>query len=232
MEKKRAFVEQCLHDTNVFVINVPIDENPHRNMSPEEVNALWEQASRDGTMLYLYPDGLPKGFSSSQQFKPNGPAKSWYPNGQLAVDEKYDHGKLIVGTYYDEDGKFLCAMTNGTGQQLVYFMQRTGSHNAIDCSITEYHDSLKDGVETIYSNFARREKIIETHYKNGKQDGLQITWDKGRKIKETNFRNGLANGLEIVWYPSGQTNGIVHYRDGHLEASEKFLPDGTKYHEP
>jgi antitoxin component YwqK of YwqJK toxin-antitoxin module len=232
VDRKRAFVEQCLHDTNVFVINVPADTNPHRGMSPDAVKALWDQASQNGTILYLYPDGLPQGFSSNQQFKMNGPAKSWYRNGQLAVDEQYDNGKLVTGTYYDETGKLLGEMTNGTGRQLVYYMQRTGSPSVMDCTVTEYRDGLKDGVEVNYSNFAKGEKIIETHYKNGKQYGLQTSWDKGQKIDEANFKDGQLDGLDITWDSSGQTNSLTDYSGGYSNRTTTlFYPSGGKYRE-
>jgi antitoxin component YwqK of YwqJK toxin-antitoxin module len=232
VDKKRVFVEDSLHDTNTFVINISADKNPHRNMSPEEVKALWEQASRNGTVLYLYPDGLPQGFWSSQQYKKHGSAKSWYPNGQLAVDEQYDDGKLVVGTYYDEAGKLLCTMTNGTGRQLTYYMQRTGSRSVMDCAVTDYQDGLKNGVETIYSDFAKGEKISETHYKDGKQDGVEIIWDGGKITSESHFKDGLADGLQISWDSDGRTNYITNFRNGHEEGSSVvFLPDGTKYRE-
>jgi antitoxin component YwqK of YwqJK toxin-antitoxin module len=230
VDRKRAFVEQCLHDTNVFVINVPADTNPHRGMSPDVVKALWDQASRDGTMLYLYPDRLPQGFWSCRQFKKSGPAKTWYPNGQLAVDEQYDNGRLVTGTYYDEAGKLLGEMTNGTGRQLVYYMQRTDSQSVMDCTVTDYRDGLKDGVEVNYSNFAKGEKIIETHYKNGKQDGLQTSWDKGQKIEEANFKDGQLDGFDITWDSSGQTNSLTDYVGGYSNRTTTlFYPDGMKY---
>jgi antitoxin component YwqK of YwqJK toxin-antitoxin module len=232
VDKKRAFVGQCLHDTNVFVINVPADKNPHRGMLPDEVKARWEQASRNGTILYLYPDGLPQGFFSNRQYQINGPAKSWYPNGQLAVDEQYDQGKLISGAYYDESGKLLGKMTKGTGRRLVWNRQRTGSRFTAECSVTEYRDGLKDGIETIYSDFAKGEKLSESYYKKGKQDGIQTSWDKGRRILETDFKDGLPDGLEIAWSSSGQTNHIGHYRNGRQNGSWiTFLSDGTRHGE-
>jgi antitoxin component YwqK of YwqJK toxin-antitoxin module len=230
-EDKRAFVEKCLHDTNTFVLNVPADQNPHRNMPLEEIKVLWDQASRNGTILYLYPDGLPQGFWSSQQFKKNGVAKSWYHNGQLAVDELYEDEKLVAGNYYDEAGRLLGKMTNGTGRQLIYFMQRTGSQNKIDCAITEYRDGLKNGIETDYSDFAKEEKLSEAHYKNGKQNGMETGWDSGHKTSERNFIDGQVD-LEINWNLSGHTNSITNYHGGHTDRTILcFYPDGGKSRE-
>ena len=232
VDKKRAFVEQSLHDTNVFVINVPADVNPHRGMSPDEVKTLWDHASQNGTILFLYPDELPQGFLSSRQFKQNGPAKSWYRNGQLAVDEQYDNGKLVTGSYYDEAGKSLGEMTNGTGRQLVLYMQRTGSPNAIDGSITEYRNGLKDGLQTLYSDFSKREKSSEAHYKNGKQDGMETSWDNGQKISERNFKDGELDGFEITWDSSGKTNSLTDYLGGYSNRmTTLFYQDGGKLRE-
>lgn len=231
-DQKRAFVEQYLANTNAFVVNVPADKNPHRGLSLDAIQALWNQASENGTMVYLYSDGSLQGFYSNQRYKENGPAKRWYPNGQLAVDEEYDHGKLVVGTYYDENGQLLCSMTNGTGRKLGYPMQRTGEPRTVDCIIGEYKDGVENGVETTYSNFAKREKLSESHYKDGKQDGVEVNWYNGKKTSERNFTHGLQDGFEVIWYPSGQTNAISHYRNGKLDGSSvQFLPDGTKYRE-
>jgi hypothetical protein len=38
VEDKEAFVEKCLHDTNVHVFNVPVKMNRHLKQTPAEMN--------------------------------------------------------------------------------------------------------------------------------------------------------------------------------------------------
>ncbi len=43
----------------------------------------------------------------------------------------------------------------------------------------------------------------ETHYKNGKLEGLGTKWyETGEKMGERYFKNGLREGLERHWYKS------------------------------
>ena len=48
-------------------------------------------------------------------------------------------------------------------------------------------------------------KEFETNFKQGKQDGLGITWYKdGQKERETNFKDGKLDGPMNAWYENGQ----------------------------
>ncbi len=64
-------------------------------------------------------------------------------------------------------------------------------------------------------------KWSETHYKNGKRDGLETEWYKnGQKKSESHYKNGKLDGLSTGWDESGKKERETHWKDGKL-ASRK-----------
>ena len=50
----------------------------------------------------------------------------------------------------------------------------------------------------------------ETHYKDGKQEGLKTLWTiDNRKWAETDYKNGKENGVLKGWHPSGKKKYII-----------------------
>ena len=61
-------------------------------------------------------------------------------------------------------------------------------------------------------------KEFETNFKQGKQDGLGITWYKdGQKERETNFKDGKLDGPMNAWHENGHKKFETHFKDGIIE---------------
>ena len=61
-------------------------------------------------------------------------------------------------------------------------------------------------------------KKVETHFKNGKPDGLTTGWyESGKKKGETRYKNGKPEGLFTLWYESGVKGVEGHYKNGKKE---------------
>ena len=55
----------------------------------------------------------------------------------------------------------------------------------------------------------------ETSWKEGKQDGLGVTWhENGQKKSEVNYKDGKFEGLMVGWHENGQKNGEVNWKNG------------------
>jgi antitoxin component YwqK of YwqJK toxin-antitoxin module len=56
----------------------------------------------------------------------------------------------------------------------------------------------------------------ETHYKNGKENGLHAEWrwDNGEKLMEANFKDGDLHGLYKDWHSNGVQANIGQYKEG------------------
>src|SRR2546426_783499 len=72
----RAFVEKCLRDKSVFVLNPPADKNPYRDLSPKERYEQVLKCAQDGSILVLYPNGIPERFESKKNDQEHGRSKT------------------------------------------------------------------------------------------------------------------------------------------------------------
>ena len=58
-------------------------------------------------------------------------------------------------------------------------------------------------------------KTFETHYKNGKKDGVEKKWyEYGRKKSLKHFKNGIENGVRKEWDKDGTLTFEGNYIDG------------------
>jgi len=49
----------------------------------------------------------------------------------------------------------------------------------------------------------------ETHYQNGKKEGLETDWyESGEKKRERLFKNGEREGLVTLWFKSGKKEKV------------------------
>ncbi|MDA7509052.1 toxin-antitoxin system YwqK family antitoxin [Akkermansiaceae bacterium] len=70
------------------------------------------------------------------------------------------------------------------------------------------------------------QKKSEGNYKDGKQDGHDVTWyDNGQKRSEGNYKDGKVHGPVVIWYENGQKRSEGNYKDGKLHG------DGRGWHE-
>ena len=80
-------------------------------------------------------------------------------------------------------------------------------------SETHYKNGKKDGLTTLCSEDGR---TGELEYKNGKLNGLKTTWyehDSTRKRSRTRYKNGKKDGMAVEWYPSGRKKSTSHYKN-------------------
>ena len=71
------------------------------------------------------------------------------------------------------------------------------------------------------------QKKSESHYKDGKLDGLKIWWyENGQKSEEGHWKNGKFDGLLTRWYENGQKKRESHYKNGELVSASVWKSDG------
>ena len=80
-------------------------------------------------------------------------------------------------------------------------------------SETHYKNGKKEGLMTTW--YETGEKKYETHYKNRKREGLATWWYRnGNKETERHFKNGIENGVRKEWDEDGTLTGEGYYIDG------------------
>ncbi len=224
----RAFVAKCLKDPAVFVSNPPVEENPFRNLTPEQREKRLNQASKNGSILYLYPNGLPAHFETNKEHLDHGPSKSWYPNGQTQSDELFESGTLVTGIYFNFTGVVLGEIKDGNGRQFL-FNEPDESHDII-AGVVEYQNGLKHGLGILYRDFSKKIKWEEAHYDKGQLHGIRARWmPRGQKNSEETFKNGMEDGAVTFWHENGQVSAILHYVQGRpTGVSQNFYSNGEK----
>ena len=96
--------------------------------------------------------------------------------------------------------------------------------------------------QALVATYETGERGSETHFKNGKREGLETYWYKsGEKWLEFTSRNGKKEGLETSWYQNGQKKEEVPFKRGKIdgvlriwyengrEKCTKNFKDGTEH---
>jgi antitoxin component YwqK of YwqJK toxin-antitoxin module len=86
---------------------------------------------------------------------------------------------------------------------------------------THYKNGKQEGLETWW--YKSGEKKQEMHWKNGKKDELRKSWYKsGKKKSVGKFKNGNSEGLDTSWYESGRKSDEHHWENGELHGVTTF----------
>jgi antitoxin component YwqK of YwqJK toxin-antitoxin module len=95
-------------------------------------------------------------------------------------------------------------------------------------SETHWKDGKPDGLSTYWYESGKNQ--IKTHYKNGERDGLVTTWwENGVKSGETHYTNGKNEGLETTWSRNSIKRSEIPYKNGKREGLTRFwYESGTK----
>ncbi len=77
-------------------------------------------------------------------------------------------------------------------------------------------------------SYLNQQKKEETHYKEGKKEGLTTKWyENGQKQEEGNFKDDKKEGLFTLWYENGQKKEELHFEDG-IQAEFHYEDDILK----
>lgn len=149
-------------------------------------------------------------------------------------------GKLTLAFMYRSDGAF------AVSKELSKYLQKGEQFwsgqvysNPVTILLSPPHQEkpvTANYTGVLVENYPSGKKRGETHYKNGKQDGLQVLfWPLGTKRSEEHFKDGLSHGAFIRYHhegwkefettsQQGQTVGphIWWYPNGKKELQQEF----------
>ncbi len=141
---------------------------------------------------------------------------------------------------------FLFIANSVCGQLLFYKLHDGDTINIVD------HDSLKQGVwREFHANNNLKNEVV---YKNGKKQGIEISWYVSGCVKQEtffnkgiidgpityynkqckkelieNYRNGVKEGIEISYYNNGHIRAEGTYKKGNLDGVYKVYTKGGKF---
>lgn len=87
---------------------------------------------------------------------------------------------------------------------------------------------LKDGIFVLYRETGT--KMIEGHYKDGKQDGVwTMYFESGQKKSVDHYRDGVQEGEHLGWYENGQLAAKGQFKNGQPDGVwKRWGPDGVR----
>lgn len=210
-------------------------DNLYKKCSASKNKMLRVGDAKDGMQRSYYDDKQVRFEAAIKNHSFDSIFRGYYPDGKLFVEwqlkEGTPHGKYTLmnanGTLF-ESGHFSNGKTDGT-----WIM-----HNAEGKPYEEFEYDTTDvkGRNYVY----KKEYYTETgapksssHYRNGKQYGLQQQWHKNGKLSyQYESRNDTTVGLYETWSENGLPNRKTTYVNGKQEGPDEGWHDnGKKYYE-
>lgn len=157
--------------------------------------------------------------------KRNGNEKTWYANGQLAVDAPWVDGLQdgVVTFYYE----------NGSVQSTIPFYKgnregpmKTWFEDGVLQAEENFTNNQKNGTSTFWGHDGSVD--MELHYRYDEMDGVQ-TWyyPDGKKSREIHMVFGVPNGEWKEWDESGELITDDYYEKGEMK-QKPATPGGSR----
>ncbi len=81
----------------------------------------------------------------------------------------------------------------------------------------------------VFGLYESGQKEVEVNYKDGKAEGLGVSWyENGKKKGEENIKNGKRDGLAVQWYENGKKKGEGNFKDGELVSAKYWNSKGER----
>ena len=89
---------------------------------------------------------------------------------------------------------------------------------------TPYKNGKEDGIQKWYYHNGKLWR--ETPYKNGKEDGIAKYYsENGKLMQETSYKNGKRDGIAKYYSENGKLRSETPYKDGKLDGIEKYYSE-------
>lgn len=168
--------------------------------------------------------------------------KSYYDNGKLRSELRYEEGKLHghckwyyetgllqMEAWYEHNmlnGKQVRYHENGNVQSVAFYRENMFDSLYQQFSINgklllnEYY--LKDTLHGIYQKFYETGQVmVEGTYEKGMMHGRWLFFDNGGKIVGTaDFEYGT--GIQKGYHANGKLSRVIHYKDNLKHGPEEF----------
>lgn len=168
--------------------------------------------------------------------------KSFYENGNLRSELRYEDGKLHGHcVWYHENGRVQMesdyVMNSLNGKKTSYY------ENGVLESVTRYKNNLRDSLSEQYS--INGKLILVENYKNDSLHGIfQRFYERGQIMVDGQFAHGWMQGewlfydtsgnivgkasfdkgagLQKGFHPNGRLSRVIHYLDNERHGAEEY----------
>jgi predicted Zn finger-like uncharacterized protein len=124
---------------------------------------------------------------------------SYLPNNTKPFTGKFER-------YYSTDIFGTAKTIYNISKESTVFLSKETPEISLETHTEGYNETL---LQKWRHKFFNEQKIFEENYKDGKLNGLSISWEQnGRKTTEINYENGKLKGLATRWYDDGKKLSI------------------------
>lgn len=239
-----SFDGKCFswNEEGVLVADITYDKGPlegtalyyHANGALAE-SIPYRKGQIEGTVEVFDPDGhLIERTLYTKDVK-NGESLGFWSSSQSAWKEVWNNNLLQEGVYFDQAGKEICHVHNGSGRRALF------SDVGVS-EIQEYKKGLAEGEVVLFDDEGRitRRLNVKDAQKHGEEVYYWLTESKTQLTPKLSIEwyQGKMQGLVKTWYEDGTQEsqremsrnfkqGVLMswYRDGQLMLIEEYEKD-------
>ena len=216
---KKAY-EKMYKDGNLLVTTVWMPEGskcPNTNFK-----------NGNGTVYHYWDSGQKSYKGKFKEGKQDGVQTSWYENGRKAYEGTYADGKENgLHTEWHENGKKWTEVTYKDGEyNSEKFWNRKGEE------VGTYEESELEDLKMIsdadVERFAKNAIEIDDYEERPDYTGWWKFVHNGQLVNLVQMKNGKPDGLFMTWHDNGKIAAIARFREGGLIQEKKYYPTGEK----
>ncbi len=169
----------------------------------------------NGTYRSYYDNGTPAAEGAVKDGKKVGEWTAYYSNGSRKEVGKYDGDDYVLISAWDTKGDLM--VEKGSGEYVSYF---DDTDKVLEKGA--FKDGKREGRwELFYADSSIKQQV--SNYKNGKLDGLNLTYyEDGSTLTEGAFEEDERIGEWIWYYQSGDYQCTVTFEKGQKQGDQIF----------
>ncbi|MCH9611024.1 MAG: hypothetical protein S4CHLAM81_03360 [Chlamydiales bacterium] len=151
----------------------------------------------DGTLKIFLADGTLFQTTEFVEGKKSGSSIRYWDLSHVAYLEKYESGRLMEASYYDQAGRSVASIEKGEGKRAIF--NKVG----ID-RLESFKNGVQEGAVSVFDeqgSLVRSYTVVE-----GQKQGEEIDFFPGTEMPKLlmSWNQGLLQGSVKSWYPNGQ----------------------------
>jgi antitoxin component YwqK of YwqJK toxin-antitoxin module len=182
----------------------------------------------NGTVYNYWDNGQKSYKGTYKEGKQDGLQNSWYENGQKEFEGIYADGKENgLHTEWHDNGKKWMEVTYKDGEYISDKYWNSKGEEVETYEESEVED-LKMISEADVERFAKNAIEMDENVERPDYTGWWKFVHKGQLLNLAQMKNGKQDGLYMTWHDNGKIASIARFREGDLIQGQKYYLTGEK----